>query len=172
MKRVLSLSALHLDSIVKRLLEGNMDGDDAVDELASTIDVKPDSALGKALTDLMSSVATHDLLDYYLGYDRLDNIIKAYFSKQADKEELQNLMNDITTEEERRPGDSRPFITGKLYRNQFDPRASDFKWVVELNYVGAEFDPKDLEDVPVEMEIVGDMQVEVPGEKIPEEENA
>jgi len=131
--------------------------EDALDEL---IELDPETILGRAMTDIMIHVANLSLLDYYLGYDRVDNVITVYFSKDSKPESLKKLLNNIEAQIEKEPvqGDElrTPLISAQLYKSELETQ--DFTWILKLSMFLEE--PQKDSGIPVNVDFSGDVRVD------------
>lgn len=158
-----SVTSRILDSITKRLHEAEIAPEDALDELVL---LDPETMLGRAMTDVMVHITSLDLLDFYLGYDRVGSMIKIYMSKDANPESLKQLVDNIEQEIETPPiaADERtPLISAKLYRSNLDDE--DFTWILELRVYQEAAD--EYGNVPVDVDLSGNIEPE--GEETSEE---
>jgi len=148
------VSALIIDNVVRRLNETEISPEDALDEIS---ELDPDTTLGRAMTEVMVLLANLKLFDYYLGFDREDNVIKMYLSCGAPPEALKELTKHIEQEVETPdidPDVKSPIVNTKLYKKT---TSDDSDWVVEVAVATDEVD--DGSGLPVVTDIEGDIEV-------------
>jgi hypothetical protein len=151
-----SINKLILNNMYKRISEATVSPENALDEL---IELDPETMLGQAMTDIMIHVANLGLLDYYLGYDRIENIITIYFSKDSKIESLKKLLSSIEDEIEKEPINNEqkiPLISANLYKSDID--SNEFTWILKLSMYLQE--PDEKSNIPVNIDISGDIGVQ------------
>ena len=145
-----------LNNLTKRLREAQIAPEDALDELA---DLDPETKLGQAMTTIMIKIANLNLFDYYVGYDRVGNVIKIYLTKEANTDNLKKLIDEIEREIEDEPASAEEMpiiIRAALYKS--NAGEEDWHWILKLESLAES--PLDYDDVPVDTEISGNITVQ------------
>ena len=153
------ISLLILSNLTKRLREADIAPEDALDQLA---ELDPETKLGQAMTTIMTKIANLSLFDYYLGYDRVGNVIKMYLTKEANPDNLQNLVDEIESEIEEEPNtaDEMPIIIkATLYKSSDGD--DDWTWILKLESLAG--GPGDYDNIPVDTDISGKITVQGQG---------
>jgi hypothetical protein len=165
------VSALILDNVIRRLHETEISPEDALDEIS---ELDPDTTLGRAMTEVMVLLVNLKLFDFYLGYDREENVIKMHVGRAAPPEAMKDLTKAIEQEIETPdvdPDQRSPIIKTKLYRKT---TSDDSDWVLELTVVTDEVDDGSglpvVTDIGGEVEVSGKEEEEQPVVPEPEEE--
>lgn len=141
-----------LDSIVNRLHEVDIAPEDALDDIVA---LDPETELGKAMTQVMVVIANLRLYDYYIGYHRKGNTIKLMLSGDAPAENVKDLVSQIEQSIETAPDeDEEAYIKASLHRTELNDKAA---WVLDLSVYTTT--PDEFSDIPVEMDVIGDVSV-------------
>ena len=154
-------SSIVVSKMLSKLNEAEVSPEDALEEIAA---LDPESALGRAMSDVMVILTNRRLFDFYQGYDREENTVKLYISASAPKEALKALLTSLEAEIETpdvNPEEKAPIITAKLYRKT---TSEDSDWTLEVTVTADEYDPNNP-DVPVQANISGDVDVQDKEEK-------
>lgn len=141
--------SLLMSKILQSLSEGVITGNAALDQVA-TLD--PETQLGKILTELMIMVTNHNLFSPYMGFTREPGLIHVFFSRSADKHNLDGLVdamqNGILTEPDY------PNIQARVFKKSVEGgEAGDEIYVVELRF------HEEDEEIPSEVTLDGELNV-------------
>lgn len=136
------------------------EGDEEV--LDQIVDLDPETAIGRVLTDFMAQVTTHHLFDQFLGFNRGAGIVHIFFSEQAHESKLRAIVQDVEDENKWNEEEARTNISARYFKREGDPDSEEDSrkpiWIVELRY-----DEEGQADLAVDLE--GDIDVEDSGEE-------
>ena len=139
--------------ILKSIRSGYITEEDAIDDMEH---FDPQTTLGQAFNDMMTSVVNMKLFDYFQGFLREGNSIKLFFDPVVSKNKMQDFV-DYFQEDENFTYD-REYYTSSIdfYRESAENEKSN--WIVVLSlYIEDQEEGDEDEGYPAGVDMSGSM---------------